>query len=103
MSQITQENQWFTSIFEIVRFSVDWDAKESAMAIYRVLQNSGLLEPDELDRLGTAYERTLKALGLRDRNDPVTELVAKKLLAIHQTGISDPARLSAIAVEDFAS
>jgi hypothetical protein len=72
------------------------------MAIYQLLQNSGLFEPEELDRLGAAYERTLEALGLADRNDPVTELIAKKLLAIHQSGISDPARLSAIAVEDLA-
>ena len=80
----------------------DWGAEESAMAIYRLLQNSPL-GPDELSKLGAAYERTLDALGLSDRNDPVTELVAKKLLAIHQTGICDPARLSAIAVEDLAS
>jgi hypothetical protein len=72
------------------------------MAIYRLLQNSPL-GPDELSRLGTAYERTLEALGLSDRNDPFTELVAKKLLALHQAGIYDPGRLSAIAVEDLGS
>jgi hypothetical protein len=72
------------------------------MAIYRLLPNSPL-GPDELSRLGAAYERTLEALGLNDRNDLFTELVAKKLLALHQTGICDPARLSAIAVEDLAS
>jgi hypothetical protein len=66
-----------------------------------MLQNS-LLGPDELRHLGTAYERTLEALGLTDRNDPITELVARKLLMLHQTGVSDPTRLSALAVEDLA-
>ena len=72
------------------------------MAVYRLLQNTSLLGPEELNRLGAAYERTLEALGLTDRTDPVTELVAKKLLALHETGICDPGRLSAIAVEDLA-
>ena len=71
------------------------------MALYSLLQNS-LLGPDELRQLGTAYERTLDALGLTDRNDPITELVARKLLMLHQTGVSDPTALSALAVEDFA-
>jgi len=70
------------------------------MALYSLLQNS-LLGPDELRQLGSAYERTLDALGLADRNDPITELVARKLLMLHQTGVSDPVRLANLAVEDF--
>jgi hypothetical protein len=72
------------------------------MANYRLLQGSPL-GPEELKRLGTAYERTLEALGLSDRNDPVTEIVAKKLLALYETGIRDPIRLSAVAVEDLVT
>ncbi len=71
------------------------------MTIYRLLQNSPL-GPDELSKLGAAYDRTLQALGLADRNDPMTELVARKVLAIHQTGVCDPVRLSKLAVEDLA-
>jgi hypothetical protein len=71
------------------------------MALYQHLQNS-LLGPEELSKLGAAYERTLEALGLTDRNDPMTELVARKVLAIHQTGVCDPVRLSELAVEDLA-
>lgn len=72
------------------------------MAIFQLPKDLPL-GPDELTKLGAAYERTLEALGLSDRNDPFTELVAKKLLALHQAGICDPIRLSAIAVEDLAS
>jgi hypothetical protein len=71
------------------------------MAIYRILQDISF-GPEELSKLGAAYERTLAALGLADRNDPMTELVARKLLAIHQTGICDPIRLSKLAVDAFA-
>ena len=71
------------------------------MTIYRLLQNSPL-GPDELSKLGAAYDRTLQALGLTDRNDPMTEFVARKLLAIYQTGVCDPDRLSKRAVDDLA-
>jgi hypothetical protein len=70
------------------------------MAMYRLLQGS-TFGPEELSKLGAAYERTLEALGLTDRNDPMTELVARKLLAIHQAGISDPVGLSRQAVQEL--
>jgi hypothetical protein len=40
------------------------------MAIYRLFQNSPL-GPEEISRLSDAYERTLRALSLVDRNDPI--------------------------------
>jgi hypothetical protein len=74
---------------------------QSAMTIYPVLQDTSF-GPEELSTLGTAYERTLAALGLTDRQDPMTELVARKLLAIHQNGVCDPVRLSKLAVDALA-
>jgi len=70
------------------------------MAIYRILQNSPL-GPEEIKRLVDAYERTLAALGLTDRTDPVTELVASRLFALYQTGIRDPDLLSKRVIEDL--
>jgi len=49
--------------------------------------------------MGAAYEQALKALRLADRADPVTELVAKKIIDIARTGESDPARISALAIK----
>jgi len=34
-----------------------------------------------------AYEQALIALGIEDRNDPMTELVAKKVFEIRQMGV----------------
>ncbi len=70
------------------------------MAMYRFMQSSSF-GPEELSKLGAAYERTLEALGLTDRNDPMTELVARKLLAIHETGVSDPVGLSKRVVQEL--
>ncbi|HWX61704.1 hypothetical protein [Bradyrhizobium sp.] len=72
------------------------------MAIYRILQNTPF-GPDEVARLVTAYEQTLKALGLTDRNDPITELVARKIIEISQTGVRDPLLLARRAIEDLGA
>ena len=34
---------------------------------------------------------------LTDRNDPLTQLIAKKIIEIGQTGIEDPAQISKLA------
>jgi hypothetical protein len=71
------------------------------MAIYRLLQNSPM-GPEDIRRLVTAYEQTLLALNLTDRNDPITEIVAKKIIEIGQTGVKDPDKISQLAIKDLA-
>jgi hypothetical protein len=67
------------------------------MAIYRLLQNSAF-GPEEIDRMTIAYEEALRVLGLTDRADPMTEILAKKIVEIAQTGERDPMRICAGAV-----
>ena len=68
------------------------------MAIYRTFQNMPL-SPDDIGRLSTAYEATLTALGLSNRSDPITELVASKIIEIGQTGVRDPLQISTLAIQ----
>lgn len=70
------------------------------MAVYRLMQNSPL-GPDEISRLVSAYKETLKALGLKDRSDPITQMVARKIIEIGQTGVRDPLQLSTLAVREL--
>jgi hypothetical protein len=67
------------------------------MPIKRLLTGSSL-GPEEIARLNDAYERALHAMSLVDRNDPLTEIVAKKIIEIGRTE-SDPIRISQLAVE----
>lgn len=67
------------------------------MAIYRLLQRSAF-GPEEIERMTTAYEDALRVLGLTDRADPLTEILAKKIIEIAQTGERDPAKIRAKAV-----
>jgi hypothetical protein len=58
--------------------------------------------PEDIDRLVTAYEETLKALELSDRSDPITHMVARKIIELGQTGVRDPHEISALAITAFA-
>ena len=49
--------------------------------------------------LGKVFEDVLRIKGLVDRKDPMTEMVAKKVVELAKTGIRDPERLKAIAIQ----
>jgi hypothetical protein len=70
------------------------------MTICKLLKGSPL-EPEQIRSLVAAYEKTLRKIGLVDRDDPITEMIAKKIVEIAQTGIHDPAELSAIAIKEI--
>jgi hypothetical protein len=56
------------------------------MAIYKLLKDSPL-EPELIRSLEAAYEKTLRTIGLVDRDDPLTERVGRKIIEIAQTGV----------------
>ncbi|RZN00647.1 hypothetical protein CWO91_33850 [Bradyrhizobium genosp. SA-3] len=70
------------------------------MAIYLHLQTHGMA-PKEIACIIKAYEQTLRTLCVKDRDDPLTELVAKTIIKIAQTGIKDPAQISAQAISEL--
>jgi len=70
------------------------------MPIYRLLQNSPL-GPEEISMLADAYNEAMKKLGLVDRNDPVAEIVAKKVIELGQRGIRESKQLSDLAVKEL--
>ncbi len=67
------------------------------MTISRLV-NGGNLKAEEVDRLKLAFNRTLRSLHLVDRDDPIAELIAKKITEIDLTGVRDPAEISRIVV-----
>jgi hypothetical protein len=77
-----------------------WLEHTPGMAIYRLLQNSPL-GPEEIAILIDAYERTLRKLGLVDRNDPITELVAKKVIEMAQRGVREAQQLSDMTMKEL--
>ncbi|MBR1175951.1 hypothetical protein JQ617_18495 [Bradyrhizobium sp. KB893862 SZCCT0404] len=70
------------------------------MTIYRYLQNMPF-GPEEVTVLVTAYARALKAAGLVDRNDPIAEMIAKKVIEIAQRGVKDPAKIADLTIMEL--
>jgi hypothetical protein len=46
-------------------------------------------KPEQIKSLVAAYEKTLRKFGLVDRDDPITEMIARKIVEIAQTGVHD--------------
>ena len=59
------------------------------MAIYRLIAN-GTFGPEEIEAMTAAYEAALLDLGLVDRDDPITEIVAAAIVSIASRGERDP-------------
>jgi hypothetical protein len=52
--------------------------------------------------LTTAYEEALRTLRLKDRSDPATEMIAKKIIELAQRGERDPVRLREYAIRGLS-
>jgi hypothetical protein len=68
------------------------------MGIYRLLRHTPL---GETSHLIAAYELTLRALDVVDRNDPRTVMIAKMVLEIGKTGLDDSNEISKRAVKSL--
>ena len=68
------------------------------MPINRLLEG-GVFGPEDIKVLNEAYESALRDLHLVDRNDPLTELVAKKVIEARRGDIRDPAQISKLAIK----
>jgi len=63
------------------------------MPIRRLLEADHAFGPDDIRILTDAFEDALKRLGLVDRDDPATLIVAKRIIELAKQGERDPARL----------
>jgi hypothetical protein len=71
------------------------------VAIYRLLQQSAF-GAEDITVMSTAYEKALVDLKLI-RTDAKAERLAKRIIEIAQTGVRDPAIISAAAVAGFGA
>ena len=62
------------------------------MAIHRLIAN-GSFGPDEIKVMTAAYEGALIDLGVTNRDDPITELIARAIVNVTATGERDPERI----------
>lgn len=53
--------------------------------------------------MSAAYEAALELLRLKDRSDPLTELVARKIIELYQAGEHSPPHLCAKALKELGA
>ena len=70
------------------------------MPINRLFRD-GKFKPEEVARLNRAYTFTLRRLSLVDRDDPVCEIVARKIIDIDAAGTRDPNEIARLAVKQL--
>jgi hypothetical protein len=68
------------------------------VAIYRIFERRPFL-PEDVRRLGDAYEMALTELGITNRTNPITETIAQHIIEIGQTGEQDPARICDLTIK----
>ena len=60
------------------------------MPIRPLLYGSEVFTPEEIAVIATAFEDTLSALGLVNREDPAVHMVAKRIFELASGGEHDP-------------
>jgi hypothetical protein len=75
-----------------------WRKGATPMAIDRLLQQLAF-GPEEISHMTAAYEECLRVLKLVNRSDPITELLAKYIIEVAQTGERDPSKICALTLE----
>ena len=62
------------------------------MAIYRLIA-SGSFDPEAIEAMTAAYESALTDLGLVERSDPITDMLAKAIVTIASSGERSPYKI----------
>ena len=70
------------------------------MPINRLFRD-GKIRPEQVERLNRAFRFTPRSLSLVDRNDPVCEIVARKVIEIDAAGTHDPEEIASLATKQL--
>jgi hypothetical protein len=65
------------------------------------IQHNTAFDPEAVTALTAAYQSVCLALGLIDRTDPLTQIVAKKIMQYATSGERDPIQLREIVLSDL--
>jgi len=68
------------------------------VAIYRMLRTASF-SPEVNERLAAAYEDALRALRIANRADPITVVIARRIIDAAKTGVRDSNELCALAIK----
>ena len=70
------------------------------MPFHRLIQNLSFNQ-DDIERLAEAYEEALRALHISDRDDPINQVIAQRIIEGAPTGVRDAGDLCKMAIKDL--
>ena len=80
---------------KVMNIGGEWD-----MPIQRLLEKSAF-EPEHVKAMTTAFDEACHALGLANTDDPLREMVARKIIDIGMTGERDSRRIFERAIREL--
>lgn len=60
-------------------------------------------DPELVEAMGAAFSNTCDALGLIERADPITALVAEKIIELAERGLRNPTAIQFMAINELKS
>jgi hypothetical protein len=75
-------------------------ARARTMPIDRLFRD-GKIKAEEVERLNRAFTFALDRLNLVDRNDPICDIVARKVIEIDRAGTRDPEEISKLTAKQL--
>jgi hypothetical protein len=70
------------------------------MNSYPLLENAAI-DPEGIKAMTAAYEDTLRVLRLAGRTDPITKMIAKKIIELAHAGERDRVRLRVRTLQEL--
>jgi hypothetical protein len=60
-------------------------------------------DPELVEAMGAAFSKTCDALGSADRTDPITTVVAAKIIELAERGLRTPTAMQLMALDELKS
>ena len=70
------------------------------MSIHKLLRHAAF-NAEALQAMGKAYDALLVDLAITDRNDPLTQIIAKDVIQVASFGVRDAEEIRAEGLERF--
>jgi hypothetical protein len=70
------------------------------MSLQRLLGEAEF-SPEDIARMTKAYDAALQLLRLTEQHDPVTEIIARKIIEVTRAGERDPPKICARAIKEL--
>jgi hypothetical protein len=77
------------------------EAKRRASAPIRPFLQGQAYDPETVQAVTNALVMTCEALGLSNRDDAMTQLVAEKIIELAKSGLKNPTALHLAAIKEF--